>query len=78
MVQTGIGVTTVKLESGYLNQVKTLNIVTDEIGGLFFFMIRRDSNVLRKSEPMYANAWDAWYAGYVLERQLLDSGAIYE
>jgi len=78
MVQTGVGVTTVKLESGYLNQIKTLNIVTEQIGGLFLFMIRRDSTVLRKSEPMYDTAWNAWYAGYVLERQLLESGAIYE
>lgn len=78
MAETGIGVTTIKLESGYINQIKTLNIVTEQIGGLFLFMIRRDSNVLRKSEAIYSDKWEAWYAGYVLERQLLESGALYE
>jgi hypothetical protein len=75
---TTVGVTTTKLESGYLSQRKTLNIITEETGGLFLFMIRRDSTVLRKSEAIYSDKYDAWYAGYVLERQLIDKGELYE
>lgn len=73
-----LGITAFKLDSGFLIKRKTLKIKTEEINGQFRYLICRDTSILRTSDAVYTDADEAWYAGYVLERQLLDSGALYE
>ena len=74
-----VGTTYELSAGGYIFKRKTLNIRTEaDSSGNYRFLICRDSNVLRRSDAVYSDESDAWYAGYVLERQLIDSGVLYE
>lgn len=74
-----VGITAYKIDGGILIKKKTLHVRTEQdTNGLYRFLICRDADVLRKGEAIYSDKDDAWYAGYVLERQLIDIGALYE
>lgn len=73
-----LGITAYKLDSGFLIKRKTLNIKVEEINGQFRYLICRDTTVLRTGTSFYATADDAYYYGYVRERQEIDGGTLYE
>ena len=73
-----LGITAFKLDSGFLFKRKTLNIKVEEISGQFRYLICRDASILRTGTTFYANADDAYYHGYVRERQEIDGGTLYE
>ena len=77
-MNTTLGITAFKLDSGFLIKRKTLNIKTEEISGQFRYLICRDTTVLRTGPTVYTSADEAYYAGYVKERQELDGGTLYE
>lgn len=72
------GITAFKIDNGFLIKRKTLNIKTEEINGQFRYLICRDTAVLRTSQAIYPDAGEAYYAGYVKERQELDGGTLHE
>ena len=79
MGATQLGITAYKIDGGFLIKRKILNIRTEQdTNGLYRFLLCRDATVLRKGEAIYSDEDDAWYAGYVLERQLISDGALYE
>ena len=70
--------TAYQLPTGFFLRRKTLNIKTEEEGGLYRYLVCRDDVVIRKGDAIYSDQYEAFYAGYVLERQLIADGALYE
>ena len=73
-----IGITAFKLDSGFLVKRKTLNIKVEEISGQFRYLICRDASILKTGTTFYPTADDAYYYGYVRERQEIAGGTLYE